>query len=249
MNRLLLFESDRIDDVDGPPGLEFFALDDRRHVHLTTVLSVEVDRRLQVGLWDGPLGEARVVAVEPTRTVVAVEWKAPPPPRPAVHLILAVPRPKSLKKLLPEIVALGVGRLTLIRSWRVALPYLSSPLLTPGAQRPLIEDGLMQAGCTRPPIVEVMPKFRPFVEEVGPTLTADLKLVAHPHAHAALSGLRPGRAAVTLAIGPEGGWIASEVASFEQAGFRPVTLGDRILRVETACVATLANLALLRQID
>jgi RsmE family RNA methyltransferase len=45
---------------------------------------------------------------------------------------------------------------------------------------------------------------------------------------------------VTLAIGPEGGFIDQEIGSLTGAGFRPVHLGSRILRVETA-VAALAG--------
>jgi len=47
---------------------------------------------------------------------------------------------------------------------------------------------------------------------------------------------------VTLAIGPEGGFIAEEIASLAKVGFQPVVLGPRILRVETAVAAILGRL-------
>ena len=46
--------------------------------------------------------------------------------------------------------------------------------------------------------------------------------------------------AVALAIGPEGGWAPEEMAMFLEGGWRPVTLGPRILRAETAAIAAVA---------
>ncbi|MGF6327455.1 16S rRNA U1498 N3-methylase RsmE [Pseudomonas sp. BS3782 TE3695] len=47
---------------------------------------------------------------------------------------------------------------------------------------------------------------------------------------------------VTLAIGPEGGWIPYEIDLLGKSGLQPVQLGERILRVETAVTALLARL-------
>jgi RsmE family RNA methyltransferase len=49
---------------------------------------------------------------------------------------------------------------------------------------------------------------------------------------------------VTLAIGPEGGFIEYEVTKLIETGFTPVHLGPRILKVETAVTALLSRLAL-----
>jgi 16S rRNA (uracil1498-N3)-methyltransferase len=46
--------------------------------------------------------------------------------------------------------------------------------------------------------------------------------------------------AVTAAIGPEGGWTDEEVALALAAGWQPLCLGPRVLRVETAAIAIAA---------
>jgi len=259
VNLLLLFEADRVASASSQDPVasrqnpvassqDRFVVSDRRYVHLVEVLKAIVGQQIRVGLWDGPKGLATLTRLTDTHAEMDVAWLEPAPEPPAVHLILAIPRPKSFKKLLPQIVALGVRRLTLLRSWRVAQPYLSSPLLQPEQHRSLIADGLMQAGCTRPPIVEMAPRFKPFVEDVAARLPS-FKWIAHPAARTPLGTLRPAKASITLAIGPEGCWLPYEVQAFEAAGLQAVMMGRRILRVETACVALLANIELLRTLD
>ena len=48
---------------------------------------------------------------------------------------------------------------------------------------------------------------------------------------------------IRLAVGPEGGWAEEEEALFDDAGWKPVSLGPRILRAETAAIAALAVVA------
>ena len=93
-------------------------------------------------------------------------------PRPRTDLVLAIPRAKSLRKLLPEVTALGIDRLVLFRSWRVAKPYLTQAILDPAQYRSLLHDGLMQAKCTREPVVDVEPFVKPFVEDRLPEFAA-----------------------------------------------------------------------------
>src|SRR5436190_1508737 len=67
-----------------------------------------------------------------------------------------------------------------------------------------------------------------------------LDRVAHPHAQAECP--RAVEGAVMLAIGPEGGFIAEEIASLERIGFQAVSIGARVLRVETAVAALIGRL-------
>jgi len=165
--------------------------------------------------------------------------------------VIAIPRPKSLRKLLPEVAAFGVNRIFLLRTWRVAKPFLSASVLRPDHLRPLLREGMMQGRHTHEPLVEVEPLFRPFVQDRAPTLFADHDccIVAHPSASNSIAGieLRPDHRVVAV-VGPEGGLIPYEVACFESLGFRTVRMGPSPLRVETACVALLAQLQLLGMI-
>ncbi len=237
---LLLHEFDRM-----APGR--FAVSGARARHLVQTLGVDVGRRVRAGLLEGAVGEAEVLSVEPDRVELHAQLEGAPPPRPRVDLILAIPRPKMLRRLLPQIAAIGVDRLVLLRTWRVEKPYLSASILQPEAYRALLHDGLAQARCTREPRVTIEPLFRPFVEDRAAALLTDgaLGLVAHPGgAHPLEQVLDSGAARrAVLAIGPEGGFLPFEIELLTAAGLRLVGLGPRILRTDTACIAALAAAA------
>ncbi|MFW5741069.1 MAG: 16S rRNA (uracil(1498)-N(3))-methyltransferase, partial [Myxococcota bacterium] len=117
MNLILLAPSDQFGDR--------FVLHDARGVHIREVLRAREGQELRVGMLNGPLGTGRVQRVDPRGVELVCRFEPAAPPRPRVDLILAVPRPKSLRKLLPEVAAFGVDRIVLLRTWRVAKPFLS----------------------------------------------------------------------------------------------------------------------------
>jgi RsmE family RNA methyltransferase len=243
MNLVLLEETDRAHG-------DLFRLTGPRARHVLDVLRAEPGREIRVGLLEGPVGRGRVAETGEDFVALDCAFEEAPPPRPLVDLVLAVPRPKSLAKLWPEIAALGVDRVTLLRTWRVATPYLEARVVEPDGYRPLLRDGMMQARTTREPRVTMEPLFRPWVEDRAPALAQGaLALVAHPTAATPLADVRvPRGARVVLAVGPEGGFIPYEVEALERAGFRAVSMGERTLRVETAVVALLAQIDLLRRL-
>src|SRR5207248_11552491 len=135
----------------------------------------------------------------------------------------------------------GVKRIIFINAWRVEKSYWSSPRVSPENFREQAIAGLEQARDTMMPSIETRRFFRRFVEDELADLARDtLRLVAHPLASEECP--RDAREPVTLAIGPEGGFIAAEIASLERVGFRAVTIGERVLRVETAVAASIARL-------
>ena len=49
-----------------------------------------------------------------------------------------------------------------------------------------------------------------------------------------------------MAVGPEGGWVDYEVQKFREQGFVCCTIGERILKVDTAIIALHASITALR---
>lgn len=234
MNLILLEPSDFI----GPHQVR---LTDRRWQHIQQVHQAKLGESLRVGLINGLMGLGTVTALDTTGVTLQIALSEPPPAALPLTLVLALPRPKMLKRTLQTIASMGVKRLILVNSYRVEKSFWQSPFVQAAAIREQLLLGLEQARDTVLPEVILEKRFKPFVEDRLPALTADsLALVAHPGAYPACP--RQLEQQVTLAIGPEGGWIPYEVELLTQAGFSPVQLGERILRVETAVPVLLARL-------
>jgi RsmE family RNA methyltransferase len=165
----------------------------------------------------------------------------PPPPKLPLTLLVALPRPKVLNRVIASATSLGAARIVLLNAWKVEKSYWMSPRM---AAENLLHQrllGLEQAVDTVLPDLHLARLFRPFVEDELPALAAgSRRLFAHPGA--ALECPRDLAGPVTLALGPEGGWVDAEVESFRRAGFEAVSLGPRILRTETAVAALIGRI-------
>jgi len=158
-------------------------------------------------------------------------------------LLLAAPRPKVLKRLWPQLAALGVGRVVVLNASKVEKCYFSSQWLDPVHYRPLLIEGLTQAGLTCLPEVFVRPRFKPFVEDELDGLFPDaLRVLAHPGPRSVLPQRASGGRRPLLAVGPEGGWTDYEMKMLSARGFRLFSLGDRTMRTDTACIALISVL-------
>jgi RsmE family RNA methyltransferase len=243
VNLLLLFDEDFLPDGTA-------RLTGRRAQHAREVLRAEPGETLRVGRLGGLVGTGEVLENTEGLLHLRVTLTDPPPGRVGVDLLLAIPRPKALKKVLPAVASLGVDRVVLVNAARVEKSYFDSKVLAPAFVQELLLQGLEQARDTRLPEVLVRERFRPFVEDELDTLCGReaLRLLPHPPASQPLATLGVASAPrVVLAIGPDGGWVPFEAELLEAHGFRPFTLGPRILRVETAVPVLLGQVALLRE--
>jgi 16S rRNA (uracil1498-N3)-methyltransferase len=219
------------------------AVSGARGKHLAEVLGVRAGQAVRVGVLDGPLGEGRVEGVEGDAVTLACTFEGGIPPRPRVDLLLALPRPKVLKRLWAQLSALGVGQIILTNAEKVERNYFDTHVLNESFHRPLLVEGLQQAKDTRVPRVSVHRQFRKLVEaELSDLSDAAIRIAAHPGSAKSIGEtVRVAKAGrVLLAVGPEGGWNDFELSLLEQRGFARVGMGARTLRTDTACIALLA---------
>lgn len=238
MNQILLFEKDFI--CQGRALIR----DRRRINHITDIIGLESGKQVKAGRLNGLCGTALIhSASESGLEFTDIKLNEQPPKALPLILVVALPRPKSFKKLLHYAAAMGVKQFHFIRSWRVEKSYWNSPVFSEESIFHELVLALEQCRDTMLPQVSFHKGFKPFVEDLLPELGRErLKLLAHPYN----AGPCPGglEEESILVLGPEGGFIEYEVEAFVNQGFQPVTTGRRILRIENAVPALLGRLYL-----
>ena len=234
MNLILIQESDFIE------GSGNVRLSDRRFFHIRKVLRAKIGDELRVGLINDRIGVGRILEIADDFVEMEVLLKRDPPAALSVKLILALPRPIMLKRILQSVSSLGIKEIFLINSSRVEKSFWKSPVLQEQQLREQLILGLEQAGDTIFPRISLYSRFKPFVEDVLLSIIKDtIPLIAHPESDKTCPCFKDKW--VTLMIGPEGGFIPYEVAALKSLGFSVVSLGERILRVETAVSVLLSK--------
>lgn len=220
---------------------DIWSIEDQRQIkHLNQHLQLKAGDTLKVGVRDGQRYLTEVQSITAQQIMLRPIQTESVPNKVPVHLILALPRPKVLRRMIMDAVTLGVERISLIHSYRVDKSYWQSPFLQ--QLDDYVTLGLEQAGDTIVPEIQLYKRFKPFVEDVLPTLITEQRpaYVAHPYAeqsmpHAIAHGCN-------LIVGPEGGFIPYEIDLLKKNGCQAMSLGNRILRTETAVSNILGRL-------
>lgn len=233
MNIILLSENDWIEE-------QVALLCDHRATHIRSVLNATVGDTVRVGLLNSHRGQGIIEAIDENGVRLKVKASEAPPPRHCFDIVLALPRPKMLRRILRTVAEFGVANLHLINSARVEKSYWQSPLLHPDKLNAALMAGLERSMDTVLPRIHFHKRFRPFVEDELVELCAGRPCwIAEMNASNSLADQTRGPGVVL--IGPEGGFVPFEVNLAESVIAQRVHLGGRILSVDTALTTVLAQ--------
>lgn len=234
MNLLLL----KPDDFFGENLAE---VSGRRFQHLKKILKVVTGQTLCIGILNGKTGIGTVTEITSDSVRLSIRLEREPPAPVECSLILALPRPLMLKRILQSITSLGIKDIHLIQTDTVEKSYWNSSDLDSDTLEEQLLLGLEQSMDTLLPTLTLHHKFKAFCLDTLPLLSANRRcLLAHPGDYPPCPSNID--TPMTLAIGPEGGFTANEVETFTHSGFEKIQIGKRILRVETAVTALLGRL-------
>jgi RsmE family RNA methyltransferase len=212
---------------------------DQRAEHILKVLRRQIGDTFDVGLVDGPLGKGTLVAITDVTLTLSFTWGLPPPPADPITLLLGLPRPQTARDILRDATTLGVGALHFVATERSDPNYAAATLWTSGEWRRHCLAGAAQAFATRLPAVTSDCSLATALAALPAAATQRLALDNYeatcPFSECHILGETP----VVLALGPERGWGPADRAALRAHGFTLVHLGTRVLRSETAVIATL----------
>jgi RsmE family RNA methyltransferase len=234
VNVLLFTDSDRLQE-------DQIIVQDRRLQHLMNVHRAKAGDRVRVGEVGGLMGNGNILELDKKHATLVIELDQAPPAKLPLSMILALPRPKMLRRILRSVAEFGVNELHLINSYRVEKSYWQTPVLQAQTIREYLLQGLEQSRDTMLPQVHCHQRFKPFVEDQFPAMIDGKRaLLAHPGEYPPCP--RNLGEETVLVIGPEGGLIPYEVEKLQEGGCETVSLGPRILRVENAVTSLLGRL-------
>jgi 16S rRNA (uracil1498-N3)-methyltransferase len=221
---------------------ETLGLGEQSAHHATHVLRLRPGATIRI--FDGKGCEHEAMIREVRRTQVTVELgkavESIPEPPFAITLAQGIPRGDRMDLILQKAVELGgtnVQPLWTARSQTRA----SGERLEKRLRHWLgvMISACEQCGRATLPGLEAPVEYRSWLTG---THRHDCRLLLAPEARQSLGTMQPPGDSILLLVGPEGGISAEETTLAVAAGFKPVRLGPRILRTETAALAMLAGL-------
>lgn len=221
--------------VDEPISADRATLVGSEAHHLLHVLRAQVGD--EVVLIDGTGHEfaARIERLGRSQIELAILSTAKVDRELGFDLVVGVAWPKAERQrwLVEKLVELGVTRVVPLRTERsVVHPDRASH----GKHLRTVVEASKQCGRNRLMQIDPLTPWPEFASQSG---SATIKWLADPSGES-LGSSRQSAGSCQLAIGPEGGWTAAELEQGRAAGWHVVSLGERILRIETAAVALAA---------
>jgi len=246
---IVIYKSEEIVKKD---GRLYLVLSDRRAVHISKTLKLKEGDNVKLGEFNVALRVGKVVdlkkkkiTIEVLNTAVTSDTKKMP-----IELILAMPRPQTLKKVIELSSTFSISELRLVDAGKVEKSYFSSKILSDDQIEKHIVLGLEQGRKVIAPRVQI---DRDFFKNKFEDIFSQ-KIILHQFGNdylvsKSVSEEISSSKRLILAIGPEGGWANEEVVFFENKGFLSCSLGQTPLRVENAVCSVLSTIEQFRNFN
>lgn len=206
-------------------------------LHLARVLRAQPGQIFDV-VANGFLRRATVVNVTEDEVTFALGEELETEAALPVHLVLAIIKFDHYEWGLEKLTELGAARITPVIARRTEKHLAQAAGKRVDRWRRIALEAAKQSRRSDVPQVDDPLPLKQALAQVSAPVKLLLAETEQENSLAAALQDVPGE--IALAIGPEGGWTADEMKLFSESGWKPITLGPRILRAETAAIAALS---------
>ncbi|MCI7798489.1 MAG: 16S rRNA (uracil(1498)-N(3))-methyltransferase [Spirochaetia bacterium] len=217
-------------------------LNDERAQHILKILHKKEGDTFSCGIIKGMAGKAEIIHISEEGIKFSFQPESDGKPLNPLKMIIGFPRPIQLKRLLRDVAALGIQEIHLTGTELGEKSYMKSNLLERGTAYKMLLDGTVQAASTHIPELFLHQNLKECLQEISKN-PAELKIALdNVNASENLFSFMQNRTQkfpVIAAIGSERGWTNNERQLLEKSGFTRCSMGQRIMRTETA--ATVAS--------
>lgn len=214
------------------------ALTGKHAQHLSRVLRARVGQEFDVSA-AGRLRRGRVVAVDEDRVEFALGEELPAPAEPEVTLLVAIYKFDRMEWALEKLTELGAARVVPVIARRTDAGLAKAAGKRVERWRRIAQEAAEQSRRLEPPEIAAPARLK---DAVATTALTRVVLAESEQSVSLADVVRvhPPGESLALAVGPEGGWTEDELRLFAEAGWTAASLGQRILRAETAAIAAMA---------
>lgn len=218
---------------------------DERIKHILKVLKKVAGDELAAGTPDGMLGTARIESYDGDAMRFSFRPEREAPALRPITLLLGFPRPIQANRILKDLASLGVGHIILSGTELGEKSYFQSDFFKNREFRAALIEGAEQAANPRLPEVDTAWTLGRALDKLDVMQLSAGRWAFDPYrAETAFGAVSlhcaPGTTSLVLAIGSERGWTPAELDLMSNRGFSFATLGDRILKTETATITAVA---------
>lgn len=221
------------------------APNDTKLAHIDGVLKTANGGEIFAGTLNGKLWICRFIRRSDGGAELVPVREIANPDRLGVCLAVAFARPQIAQRILFEAACFGVDKLVFYAATKGEADYAKSGLYTKGEYLKWLEKGAEQSCSTYIPEFSTAANLEEAAEELLAGVSADALKIA-PDVYEAEAGLpdaladRQNRTVCAL-LGGERGLTAADRNALRSRGFKLVSLGRRVLRTDSAVIATLAG--------
>ncbi len=224
----------------------FFPIDDDRSKHITRILKKQTGDTFEAGFENGQAGEATIKNIDTRGISFTFEPTTDGKPLFPIEMIIGFVRPIQLKRLFRDVASLGVSKLHLVGTDLGEKSYMNSKIVERGTAYTALRDGAIQAKSTHitelvihNSVQECLAKLH-FTDTTKKVCLDNISPVTTLFQH--IQNFSSKEGTIFAAIGSERGWSERERQLFDDNKFTLCSMGNRVLRTETATTVALSIL-------